>query len=145
TPVEEREPTSARPLDPHGLLFGRDDTPGIVSVAADRRGRARLWRRVDGRVVMDEDSYPNWLFIARRELLGNLPAVELSVSVLDARPVTPSEGVGLVKLRGENQFQYLVLTNRLDDVERQIADVVNRGNEDGSIPESYASLVYVRP
>jgi hypothetical protein len=30
---------------PRELLYGRDDTPGIVSVLAGRDGRARVWRR----------------------------------------------------------------------------------------------------
>ena len=32
-------------LTPRQLLYGHDDTPGIVSVQAGREGRARVWRR----------------------------------------------------------------------------------------------------
>jgi hypothetical protein len=49
-------------VDARRLLFGRDDTPGIVSVSAGRDGRARVWRRISGtdgdpsRVVLEEAS-----------------------------------------------------------------------------------------
>ena len=33
-------------VDARALLFGRDPTPGIVSIAVGRDGRARVWRRV---------------------------------------------------------------------------------------------------
>ncbi|MBI3943974.1 MAG: DNA polymerase, partial [Chloroflexi bacterium] len=43
------------------LLFGWDMTPGIVSVWADREGRALVWRRVEGRVVCEQERYRPWV------------------------------------------------------------------------------------
>src|SRR5579871_4048373 len=121
---------SEHALDRTALLFGRDPTPGIVSISADRRGRARVWRRVGNEVVFEEDTYPNWFFLARRELLGNLPIEELPSSVLETKPhVTPGK-VGLVELRGTNPFRYLVLTDQLEEVEAQVSRAAARGLED---------------
>src|SRR5438128_270545 len=107
-------------IDRRALLFGRDETPGIVSVSANRRGQARVWRRVDGQVVFEEDRFPNWLFLARREFLGDLPIVEMDLSALESKPELPPGAVGLIELRGSHQFKYLVLTDFLDKVEAQI-------------------------
>ncbi|MEA2638874.1 MAG: polymerase, archaea type [Chloroflexota bacterium] len=132
-------------LDRQALLFGRDPTPGIVSVSADRRGRARIWRRVGDQVVQEEDSYPNWFFLARRELLGELPIEELPVDVLEGKPTAPSGKVGLITLRGSNPFKYLVLTDQLDEVEAQITGAAARGLENGTLTEPLSELIYVRP
>ena len=40
------EAPSASALDARLALFGRDPTPGIVSVSASRDGRATIWRRI---------------------------------------------------------------------------------------------------
>jgi DNA polymerase, archaea type len=45
-------------------LFGWDTTPGIVSVWADRNGRALVWRRVDDHVTCTEERFRPWLFAA---------------------------------------------------------------------------------
>ena len=48
-------------------LFGWDPTPGIVSVWADRQGRAIVWRREDERVVpLGDGGPPLALWGARR-------------------------------------------------------------------------------
>lgn len=132
-------------LDRHTLLFGRDDTPGIVSIVADRRGRARVWRRVNGRVVGEEDGFPNWFFLARRELLDGLTVVETDPSALETKPAVAPGTVGLVRLRGDYPFSYLVLTDRLDEVQARVTEAARRGNEDGSVPEPVSELIYVRP
>jgi hypothetical protein len=54
------------------VLFGWDYTPGIVSVWADREGRALIWRRMDGRVICEEDRYRPWIFAAALEDLAHL-------------------------------------------------------------------------
>ena len=41
-------------------LFGWDSTPGIVSVWADRTGRALLWRRVGEQVTCQRESFRPW-------------------------------------------------------------------------------------
>lgn len=54
------------------LLFGWDPTPGIVSVWADRDGRACVWRRVDGRVVCEENRFRPWMFATDLDDLAHL-------------------------------------------------------------------------
>src|SRR5438105_11239764 len=105
------------PINAQDLLFGRDETPGIVSVLADRFGHARVWRRTDDGVVYEEDSFANWLLLSRREVLDGLQAEDLPRSALETRPLLPSSGVGVVTLEGPNPFRYLVLTNDLGRVE----------------------------
>ena len=53
-------------------LFGWDATPGIVSVWADRSGRALVWRRLGGRLSCAEDRFRPWLFAAALDDLAHL-------------------------------------------------------------------------
>src|SRR5213593_1882540 len=55
-------------------LFGWDDTPGIVSVWANRAGKALVWRRIGELVVREEERFRPWLFartLADLEHLGH--------------------------------------------------------------------------
>lgn len=45
-------------------LFGWDPTPGIVSVWADREGKALVWRRLEGGVVCEAERYRPWIYAA---------------------------------------------------------------------------------
>src|SRR2546423_589849 len=101
---------SSSALDARLLLFGRDPTPGIVSVSAGRDGRATIWRRVPetspsvdaettaaspglplsraaeeslggggrsvgegaSQIVVEEDRFPSWLFLADASILAPL-------------------------------------------------------------------------
>ncbi|MCC7019877.1 MAG: ribonuclease H-like domain-containing protein [Ardenticatenales bacterium] len=68
--------TTAPPLDPY--VFGWDPTPGIVSVWADRDGRALVWRREGGRVVRERDRYRPWMFATTLADLAHLgPALTM--------------------------------------------------------------------
>src|SRR5207247_8011433 len=97
-------------MDRRSLLFGRDETPGIVSITADRHGHARVWRRVDGRVLCEEDVYPNWMLLSRRTLLSDVPLVEADPEILlDLESIEPSR-ITLVQLRGDHHFKHLALT-----------------------------------
>jgi DNA polymerase elongation subunit (family B) len=65
---------SAR-LDPttgDAWLFGWDMTPHIVSVWADRSGRALVWQRQGSRVRCSEERFRPWLFAATLEHLEHL-------------------------------------------------------------------------
>ena len=44
------------------LIFGHDPAPGIVSVHADQRGQAWIWRRVGDEVRLERDTFRPWLF-----------------------------------------------------------------------------------
>src|SRR5690349_21977510 len=53
-------------------LFGWDRTPGIVSVWADRSGRALVWQRDGARVMCTEERFRPWLFAATLEDLAHV-------------------------------------------------------------------------
>ncbi|MFN8496480.1 MAG: DNA polymerase domain-containing protein [Anaerolineae bacterium] len=53
-------------------LFGWDDTPGIVSVWADREGHALVWRRAGDRVLCERERFRPWLFAAHLDDLRRL-------------------------------------------------------------------------
>lgn len=53
-------------------VYGWDDTPGIVSVYADREGRAVLWRRVGGALVREQARFRPWLLAAHLDDLAHL-------------------------------------------------------------------------
>lgn len=127
------------------LLFGRDETPGIVSVMADRAGRARVWRRVNGRVVCEEETYLNWFFLARRELLDGLPVETLDCTARNEAVSLPPRTVGLVPLAGTNAYRFLVLTDQLEAVEHHIQENIREAHEAGTLTESLSELLYVRP
>jgi DNA polymerase elongation subunit (family B) len=53
-------------------LFGWDPTPGIVSVWADRSGRALVWRRSGADVTCAEERFRPWLFAATLDDLAHV-------------------------------------------------------------------------
>ncbi|MEO7910561.1 MAG: DNA polymerase domain-containing protein [Roseiflexaceae bacterium] len=55
-------------------LFGWDPTPGIVSVWANRSGRALVWQRDGARVACTEERFRPWLFAATLEDLTHVGA-----------------------------------------------------------------------
>ena len=57
-------------LDP--WLFGWDTTPGIVSVWAERSGKALIWRRVADKVICESTFFRPWLFAAHLKDLSSL-------------------------------------------------------------------------
>jgi DNA polymerase elongation subunit (family B) len=65
-------------------LFGWDQTPGIVSVWADRSGRALVWQRAGARVTCTEERFRPWLFAASLDDLGQLGAALASEMAPDA-------------------------------------------------------------
>ena len=144
---------TAGSIDARRLLFGRDDTPGIVSVSAGRDGRARVWRRVPGeggepsRVVLEEERFPSWLFLADASILAPLKPEHLDRSVLLAGlPEVPS-GLAVVDLQGDGAYRHLVLTTRTAEVEATaLAAYRKRGG--GTPARGLADLrgvVYARP
>src|SRR4051812_16066128 len=63
----------SRPLLQH-WLFGCDATPGIVSIHADARCSASVWRRVGQRTERTDYRFANWFLTTSLELLAHLPA-----------------------------------------------------------------------
>src|SRR5689334_18404893 len=60
------------PIADDTWLFGWDQTPGIVSVWADRSGRALVWQRDGARVQCAEERFRPWLFAANLDDLAHL-------------------------------------------------------------------------
>jgi DNA polymerase, archaea type len=147
------DPTAAPgALDARPLLFGRDQTPGIVSVSAGRDGRATVWRRVDGnRIVVDEARFPTWFFLADASVLEPLKPERLSrqeyLAGLQAGvPEVPS-GLAVVDLEGAGTYRHLVLTTRLAEVEARVL-AAYRKRSGGTASRSLGELrgvVYARP
>ncbi|HNP85336.1 MAG TPA: DNA polymerase domain-containing protein [Kouleothrix sp.] len=60
------------PTSSDEYLFGWDATPGIVSVWADREGRALVWRRSGDQVRCERARFRPWLFAASLDDLAHL-------------------------------------------------------------------------
>jgi DNA polymerase elongation subunit (family B) len=54
------------------LLFGWDATPGIVSVWADRDGRALVWRRLGDSVVCERERFRPWVIATHLDDLAHI-------------------------------------------------------------------------
>jgi len=94
-------------LDEDEWLWGWDATPGIVSVWAERNGRAILWRRAPGggALTREEDRFRPWLLLPSLDDLAHLGARLLPEGAIG------TELPGVVawrELSGEGQFRYLV-------------------------------------
>src|SRR5512143_940461 len=72
TPPEETMPASVE----DEWLWGWDPTPGIVSVWAERNGRAVVWRRApdSGMLTREEDRFRPWLLLPALDDLSHLGA-----------------------------------------------------------------------
>jgi uncharacterized protein YprB with RNaseH-like and TPR domain len=129
------------------LLFGRDATPGIVSVAAGRDGVARVWRRLDGRVVEEQDRFPLWFLLDDLELLAETPFHLLTPADLRAGVPDPPGGLGVVVLEGDHLYRYLVLPSRLDEVEAAMVAFHNKRSGEAPIRtlRDLGAHVYWRP
>src|SRR5437870_3212270 len=126
-------------------LQGWDPTEGIVSVDADNRGHARVWRRVDDRIELSDHRFPNWLLATSLELLAHLPTVHLEADALRAAhgQLNLTEPLSVVELdwpdsADEDVYRYLVLTNNLDEVETTLLETSNTG--DGGEARTLADL-----
>ena len=62
------------------FLFGWDPTPGIVSIWAERSGKALLWRREGQRVTCTTERFRPWLVATTLDDLAHLPSPVLPAS-----------------------------------------------------------------
>jgi len=132
------------PMTAH-WLSGCDPTTGIVSIDADRQGRARVWRRSDAQgVEVTEHRFPNWFLTTSLDLLAHLPGRHLPASTLRAAHggLDWRGGLAVVELAGADAaadaYRYLVLTDQLDEVETAMVETANKG--DGSDAQSLDDL-----
>jgi DNA polymerase elongation subunit (family B) len=88
-------------------LWGWDPTPGIVSVWAERDGRALVWRRAPGGgpLVCEHERFQPWLLLASLDDLAHLGPRLRAASESGAD--TPGN-VTYRALRGPGQLRYLV-------------------------------------
>ncbi|MGH2517419.1 MAG: ribonuclease H-like domain-containing protein, partial [Ktedonobacterales bacterium] len=88
-------------------LWGWEPTPGIVSVWAERDGRALIWRREPGgpRVLRELDRYRPWLLLAS---LADLRDEELRAVEEGDTPALADPAITYRELRGPGHLRYLV-------------------------------------
>jgi DNA polymerase elongation subunit (family B) len=67
-------------------VSGWDDTPGIVSVWADREGRALIWRRVGDRLLCEQAHFHHWVLATHLNDLPDAKRSSLSYHELDGPP-----------------------------------------------------------
>ncbi|HEX9414073.1 MAG TPA: DNA polymerase domain-containing protein, partial [Ktedonobacterales bacterium] len=87
-------------------LWGWDPTPGIVSVWADRAGRAQIWRRAPGAagVVCESARFRPWLLLPTLDDLQHLGARLAEAS----RPQATLADVTYRELSGPGHLRYCV-------------------------------------
>jgi DNA polymerase elongation subunit (family B) len=77
-------------MTPDPWLFGWDPTPGIVSVWAEREGRALVWRRVNDQIICEPERFRPWLYAAHLDDLSPIAeegdAAPFSYQKLDGPP-----------------------------------------------------------
>ena len=136
---------ATRTLAPPHWLVGCDPTSRIVSVDADTRGRARVWRRVaPDRVELSEHRFPNWFLTTSLELLSHLPARHLPAAALRNAhgQLELTEPLAVVDLDvddpSEDAYRYLVLASSLDEIETDVVDTANKS--DGAEARSLGDL-----
>ncbi|HEV7126742.1 MAG TPA: ribonuclease H-like domain-containing protein, partial [Ktedonobacterales bacterium] len=100
-------------------LWGWDPTPGIVSVWAERDGRALIWRRVPGGVLLRETArFRPWLLLATLEDLAHLGArlapeddpgaADSMGTVAENAPGVAAAQITYRTLAGDGALRYLV-------------------------------------
>jgi DNA polymerase elongation subunit (family B) len=115
-------------------LFGWDPTPGIVSVWADRSGRALVWRRTDAGVTCQREIFRPWLLATSLSDLGHLR---------EAPAPSSAPGAGNLlcnyrELKGEEGcYRYLLFARDGRTLEQELAVGASKrlGRRIGSINE----------
>ena len=101
-------------------LWGWDPTPGIVSVWADQRGRATLWRRLEsGALVREDERFRPWLLLDGLDDLAHFGSRLGPDGALDAL-ITYRE------LEGPGALRYLVSAADLRTLTSAVLDGATR-------------------
>ncbi len=124
------------------LLFGWDPTPGIVSVWADREGRALVWRREGGRAVCERDRFRPWLLAAALDDVAALRPAPEGAPGAERAPCTFRE------LRGpDDSYRFLLSARSGRALERAALEGARRrlGRAVASLHELEADYYRVGP
>src|SRR5215469_15047192 len=100
-------------------LFGWDPTPGIVSVWANREGRAITWRREGDHIFSSSERFRPWLFATSLQDLaqvGSRPVPDFE-STVDATTFTYRELHGPT-----SSYRYLISATNGRSLERALVD-----------------------
>ena len=128
-------------------LFGWDPLPGIVSVWADRNGRALVWQRTPEGVTCFEDRYRPWLYAAGLDDLRHLggAVAEATAGIDEAAPFTyrvvdgPEDSLRYVLSACDGRtLQRAILSSarsRLGRDVRRVADLPNQYYQVGAVEQ----------
>ncbi|MBX0327855.1 ribonuclease H-like domain-containing protein, partial [Oscillochloris sp. ZM17-4] len=99
-------------------VYGWDATPGIVSVWADREGRALIWRRAGGRVLREQAAFRHWLLAAHLDDLAHIDSL---------RPDDERAPVSYRQLDGApGAYRFLITARSLRGLERALQQGASR-------------------
>src|SRR6266567_985896 len=104
-------------------VFGWDAMPGIVSVWANREGRAVVWQRLEGRITFTTERFRPWLFATTLEDLSHLGRSLLPLDV----PGGDGAAVSYRELEGpEGSYRYLLSARDGRVLERMLLNGASR-------------------
>ena len=123
-------------------VFGWDAMPGIVSVWANREGRAVVWQRLEGRITFTTERFRPWLFATTLEDLSHLGRSLLPLDV----PAGDVAAVSYRELEGpEGSYRYLLSARDGRALERMLLNGASRRlrrqvTNLNDLPETYYRL-----
>jgi len=104
-------------------VFGWDAMPGIVSVWANREGRAVVWQRLEGRITFTTERFRPWLFATTLEDLSHLGRSLLPLDV----PGGDGAAVSYRELEGpEGSYRYMLSARDGRVLERMLLNGASR-------------------
>lgn len=101
-------------------LWGWDPTPGIVSVWADERGRADVWRREQGTLVHEVHRFRPWVLLDRLDDLEHL-GTRVGPEVTHQVRVRELEGAGALRFLVDATDGRMLRRAILDGASRRLA------------------------
>lgn len=101
-------------------LWGWDPTPGIVSVWADERGRADVWRREQGTLVHEVHRFRPWVLLDRLDDLEHL-GTRLGPEVTHQVRVRELDGAGTLRFLVDATDGRMLRRAILDGASRRLA------------------------
>lgn len=120
-------------------VFGWDAMPGIVSVWANREGRAVVWQRLEGRITFTTERFRPWLFATTLEDLSQLgkspmpyEAAGGDVAAVSYRELEGPEGSYryLLSARDGRALERMLLSGASRRLGRQVSNL-------NDLPETY--------